>query len=253
MQGFSNREGSGIWCRIVNGKIVRSAEPHEPGAVQVPKVDKQGVPKKDEAGNVIYVWRHMHDRVGGRIIRLADKVDTFDGVEVVKLVITLAVEGGANINIDLKRGDRYWMAFANRVFSVDPRKDVMLEPYDYKHKVTGKQVTGLAIYQDEKPVPYMFTKEAPNGLPGLDYVKLPDGSYMMQNGRKIPIWQPIHDFLDKNAIMEFRMRLAELNRPVEQPAHSAQAHAPAAPIIADADEDPLAIGDAVMDDDDLPF
>lgn len=220
-EGFGNSRPTGIWCRIGAGKVIRSADATTEGAVKVEKVDAQNKPMFDEAGNKLYVYQLQSSTVGGKLVKLYSTADAYNGTEVRKLVAVLQLSNGERIYVQVKEGSRYWMAFANCLMNVDLDRVVVLSPYDYVRRKDGKRLIGMAVKQDDKDVPWAFTKDSPNGPPKLEPVRLADGSELKQNGKVVWHWQPIIDWYNKHVIELIGKGLADkygdaAPEPVEQ-------------------------------------
>lgn len=206
---FGNRESSGIWCGVANGKITRRAEAGQPGAVAVLKVDKKGEPVLTDAGEKQYYYQYHNDRVTGRIIGIKRDVDKFGDVEIPKIVVTIWHPSAGKINLQIKEGNKYWMGMMNALLNVDVLKDVAFEPYDYVRRADGKKLTGMGLKQEGQAVPWRWNKESTDGPPALDHVKLADGSTYMENGKPKWHWQPIITWMHENVVKVMQAKVVD--------------------------------------------
>lgn len=193
---FSDRQSTGLWCRIAGGKVIRSAKEDTPGAVKVEKKNSQG------QGTGEFRWELHNDEISGKIIRFERKEQTFNGEVSYNLVVALYhAASDTRVNVQLKEGDRYWRGLMTRLPNVDLSEAITLSPYDFKPEDDGRKI-GLNVSQRGEKIQPAFTKDAPNGLPPMQRV--------MFKGKERADFTEQDDWLNKNVLLPVNAKLAAL-------------------------------------------
>lgn len=214
---FGNRQGSGAtWCRIAGGKIIRQAEEHTPGAVNV-EIKEKGEPTGK------FRWELHDDNVTGRITKLSVQSKEFHGEELRQLVVSLTYVGH-NVNVTMKEGDRYWRAFMLRLPNVKLLDEVTFAPFDFESK-EGNRIIGMNLLQHTEKVPPVWTKDNPGELPPMQRV--------VYKGKERADFTAQDEWLNQNVLLPVNAKLATIV--VQAPAAVPAAPAPAAQV--DEDDD----------------
>jgi hypothetical protein len=183
---FSDSTGSGIWCTISGGKVRRKATEDTPKAVKIEIMNKDGTPSGE------HKWVLQNDRVTGVITDMKITEKEFNGETMYQLVIRL-IHDNKIINLALKQGDRYWRAFMVRLPNLDLSKEVTFAPFDFKDRMTGKDIIGMNLLQDDKKIPPAFTKDNRGGMPDMDKV--------MYKGKERADFSRQDDWLNSQVLM----------------------------------------------------
>ena len=252
--GFGTRESSGMWCRVGNGKVIRSATQETPNAVKVPKVDKKGVSVLGEDGKPQFKYELQNDYVEGYVVGIKNDVDTFEEQNIPKMVVVLRTPGGSRINLQIKEGNRYWHSFVNSIPNIDFMKPVRISPFDYVSRKDNKRKQGIGVQQNGKDVPWAFGKDKPGGPPQLEKMKRADGTEILKDGKPMWDWEPIVNWLHANVITPAQFKVKEITDADEAAGRPVQEHRE---VVAAAsqmpEDDAFPGGDADMDPDSLPF
>src|SRR5690606_20146358 len=93
----------------------------------------------------------------------ADKPDWGRQIE-----LTLeAEEGHGKSVLNISFDSAYGRGFMYSIPGVDLDFPVEIEPYNYFSKKKGREMTGLSIIQHGEQLPWVYTKDNPNGMPQL--------------------------------------------------------------------------------------
>jgi hypothetical protein len=181
MVGNENRVNN--YYNISNGKVVRSFGKTQPEGIKtVSRVNKNGDT----------VYELLYDYIEGYIV--GAKMDSHDQYgDSIKL--TMSGEG-MSAELQIKFDSAYGRSFLFKMLSIDLSQELRIVPYAFVSKDTGKNITGLNIYQGGKKIENLYTKENPNGLPQLKEVKF-NGKKQWDNTDQINFLKTkFEEFLD---------------------------------------------------------
>ena len=142
-----------VFLSISDGKICRRVQ--SPTATSTQRTTKDGRVVNEE---LYSGWEGLITNIGTR--------DSDYGKE---WQVTIE-DGETSAILSMKYSSGYANSFLKALPNVDLSKSVKLSP---KVNIEGdKKRTVLFLNQDGKPVKWFFTKDTPNGLPGLKKVKI---------------------------------------------------------------------------------
>lgn len=160
------QQTSAIYLSIMDGKIVRRFQ--SPTAQTKERVTKEGK----------LVYEEFYKGWTGRITNVKTRENEFGK----DWQVYLQDEDGTAI-LSMRYSSGYASAFLKALPNVDLSQDVTITPHV---KVDGdKKRTGIFLNQNGQSVKWFYTRETPNGLPGLEKIKVKgvemwDDSKMME-------------------------------------------------------------------------
>lgn len=156
-----NRERVGNYYSVAFGKIVKSLGKTEPENMEgvTSRINKNGEKVYEIATDYIRGF------ITGATMKEppADKPDWGRQIE-----LTLEAEEGRGKSVlNISFDSAYGRGFMYSVPGVDLDFPVEIEPYNYFSKKKGREMTGLSIIQHGEQLPWVYTKDNPNGMPQL--------------------------------------------------------------------------------------
>lgn len=140
-----------IFLSIMKGRITLKVDANTEGAKQ----------RTNKLGTV--VWEKHYTSLTGIIIYIR----TRDHAEYGKFW-DIGVQDGADVfSLQFPYNSGYAMGFLKRIESVNLAIPVKFNPYYIPEEGTDKFRSFLILYQNDKKIPSLYTRENPNGLPEL--------------------------------------------------------------------------------------
>lgn len=158
--GLNKHEG-GTFLSISDGKIVRRHETEVKGKT-VSRINKLGKTVHEE----------KFDDIEGIISDLRYKPDT-SGQNYGDQYLIQIKDDGDTYSINVQKASRYATSFLKCLPNLDLSKPVKLMPWSAQDKINAtKMITGITMWQGGVKIAAAYTKEAPNGLPEMNRVKI---------------------------------------------------------------------------------
>lgn len=159
-----NRERSGSFYTVAHGKIIKSLGKEPPSDMEdvVERVNKNGVK----------VYELHYDYIRGKIIDAEMELPPEEHPDYGKrMVLTILDAEGNTQKLNISFDSSYGRGFLMPLDNVKLEDPIEIEPYQYIDKKTGKEKTGLGVYQYGKQLDWaMGTKDNPGGVPRLEEV-----------------------------------------------------------------------------------
>jgi hypothetical protein len=154
-----------VYYNVQDGKVVQSYGKKKPEK-EIPNLVSR-INKNNET-----VYEVQHSAIEGYIESVSVETTELYGD---KLVLVLS-DGAESSTIQMNFSSNYAKSFLMRIRNISTTNNVILVPYSFEDKTTGKTRTGITVYQgsiaNENKVASSFTKEEPNGLPPMKQIKV---------------------------------------------------------------------------------
>lgn len=164
MSGLINKsEGGSIYLSLYKGVVTQRVKSDTPGAIQ----------RENKKGDIVF--EKQFAGVGGYITSIRKKSVEFDGITQYQWEFTFTVRGGGksqNYVLTIPESSRIGGQVMNRLPNVDFTKEVDLTTGEGIDKETGKPFQWAVLKQNGVKVEPAYTREAPNGLPPLQKIKV---------------------------------------------------------------------------------
>lgn len=163
MSMTTNKERVSNYYNVNLGKIVKSLGKVEP-------TDMTGItPRVNKNGETVY--EIIATGIRGKVIALGLKQPEQGKEDFgAKIVFTMQSEQGEKAILECKFDSAYGRSFMQVLPDLDFSKEIEFEPYQYLNKKTGKNTTGMSVYQDGAKLDWNYTRANPNGLPPLEKI-----------------------------------------------------------------------------------
>lgn len=161
----------GTYMKITAGKVRESAKEGDAGAVSRIVENKQ-------TGESSTKWELVYDRISG-VVKDVKTVKS-DHIKLTSLVVTLFDEDDNDtVIIQCSEKSDYASSLLEQFPNVDFSKPIEIVPYQFTDKDSGKQRTGVTIYQEintglgftdenKTKVGKFWTKDKPGDMPVFD-------------------------------------------------------------------------------------
>jgi len=154
-----------VYYNVQDGKVVQSYGKKKPEK-EIPNLVAR-INKNNET-----VYEVQHSAIEGYIESVSVETTELYGD---KLVLVLS-DGAESSTIQMNFSSNYAKSFLMRIRNISTTNNVILVPYSFEDKTTGKTRTGITVYQgsiaNDNKVASSFTKEEPNGLPPMKQIKV---------------------------------------------------------------------------------
>ena len=165
MRGAKNTQSGGLkYLNFMGGKFVERVSENTTGATA------RELEKGKNAGQIVHELHY--DTYEGQIYNIETEASEY-GVRLHLFIdISTEDEPESKVKLSLPLSSGPAKGFLSRLPALDLVKDVVLKGYYIKNEQSGRFNSYLVPYQEGQKIAPVYTRDNPNGLPGMKKIKV---------------------------------------------------------------------------------
>lgn len=148
--------------------------------------------------NNMKVWEQHVGALTGILRDVNVHENTFDGKKIKQLVIKLIPKEGFLHVINIPKESRYYGSFLEKLFNINIKQEVQIQPYSFEDEKTKKKQTGISVSQNGNKVASHYKhKEGDKWIMERGFPEFPSSWNSLTERDKKNYFFDVDEFFDK--------------------------------------------------------